>query len=52
MKDFVMGKKLLSKREATKMNIAVEDFIVATNTSLSMVENPHFRKMLCAFHNG
>ena len=52
MKDFVMGKKLLSKREATKMNIAVEDFIVATNTSLSMVENPHFRRMLFAFHNG
>ena len=52
IKDFFVGKKAISKKEAQKISSEVEDFLVGTNTSLSMVENPFFRKMLFSLNSG
>ena len=52
IKDFFVGKKAISKKEAQKISSELEDFLVGTNTSLSMVENPFFRKMLFSLNSG
>ena len=52
MRDFVTIKKAISKTENVKMTNSVVDFLVQTNTSIQMVENPAFRKMLFNFHSG
>jgi len=52
MADFVIGKKKISKRDAKEISNALEDFIVATNTSLAMVQNPHFRKFVFILNPG
>ena len=52
MRDFVTIKKAISKTESVKMTNSVVDFLVQTNTSIQMVVNPAFRKMLFNFHSG
>ena len=52
MADFFHGKKMISKKETQKIMSSLEDFIVGTNTSLSMVENPFFRKLVFDLNSG
>jgi hypothetical protein len=50
--NYLTTKKPITKAESDKLTEAVEDFLVGTNTSFKMVENPVFRKMLFTFHSG
>ena len=49
---FVSSKKPLSQFDSERMTEAVGDYLVQTNTSLNMVENPAFRKLLFKFNSG
>jgi hypothetical protein len=50
--NFITAKKPLTNRESEEMTSAMEDWLVATNTSFVMIENPSFRKMMFTFHSG
>ena len=52
VKDFFHGKRILSKHDTQKITKALADFIAGTNTSLAMVENPHFRKLVFVLNSG
>ena len=52
MYSFVLSKKPLSQFDSEKMTEAIAEYLVQTNTSLSMVENPAFRKLIFKFHSG
>jgi hypothetical protein len=52
MMNFITSKKPLARSESVKLTDSVVDFLVQTNTSIKMVENPAFRKMLFVFHSG
>ena len=50
--NYFTHKKCIPKIESGKLTSAVEDYIIQTNQSLNMVENPAFRKMMFAFNSG
>ena len=50
--NFVNVKKPITKHEKNKINNAIEEYIIGTNSPLSTTEDPLFRKLLFTLHSG